>query len=87
MRKLAHVHLRGEVAADRLLERLARLEVAAGQRPAAGERLARALPEQHTEEAVPDLEDGRQGGVGRNGGGRVGAGRLGREFSLHSRKH
>jgi hypothetical protein len=54
--------------ADRLLERLVQLEVAAGKRPRAEEGLSRALPEQHLKPAVPDLEhdgEGDVGGVGR----------------------
>jgi len=82
MRELADVDLRGQVAADRALERLSRLEVAARQRPAPGERVAGALPEQHPEHSVADLEDDGERSVSRSG-----AGRLAREFSLHSRKH
>ena len=83
VRELADVHLRGEVAADRLLKRLVRLEVAAGQRPAACERLLRALPEQHLQPAGANLEDDGQRDVGRGGMARV---RLGLRFSPHSRK-
>ena len=57
VRELAHVDLRREVAADRLLERLVR---ARGSRPgsahAPGERLLRALPEQHLQPAAAHLE-------------------------------
>ena len=52
VRELAHVDLGGEVAADRLLERLVALERSAGKRPGTGERLARALPEQHLRAAA-----------------------------------
>ena len=71
----------GEVAADRLLERLARLEVAARERPGAEERLARPLPEQRLQPALAHLEHDRQRDVGR-----ARAGRLSPRFSLHRRK-
>ena len=60
MRELADIHLRGEVAADRALERLPGLEVAARERPTALERLARPLPHQRLERVVPNLEDDGQ---------------------------
>ena len=56
VRELLHVHLRGQMAANRVLERLARVEVAARKRPGAAERIARPLPEEHLELAVPHLE-------------------------------
>ena len=46
MGDLADVDLRGELAADRAVERLVGRERPAGQGPGAAERLARALPEQ-----------------------------------------
>ena len=75
MRDLAEVDLRREVAADRRLERLVRREDAAGERPGAGERLERALPEQCLQHAVPHLEHGSQGDLCRSG-------RLGRGLRL-----
>ena len=57
VRERADVDLRGEVPADRLLQRLVALEIAAGERPRGRERLARALPQQHLQPPVPDLED------------------------------
>src|ERR671937_2379738 len=56
VRGLANVDLRGQVLPDRLLERLAGCQVAAGQRPGAEERLLRPLPDQDLEHGVPDLE-------------------------------
>jgi hypothetical protein len=44
VRELAHVDLRRQVLADRVLERLAALEVAARERPGSGEGILRALP-------------------------------------------
>ena len=44
--QLAHVDLGGQLSADRVGQGLAGLEVSAGQRPRARERLARSLPEQ-----------------------------------------
>ena len=64
VRELAHVDLRREVAADRLLERLVRVEVAAGKRPAPANGLARPLPEQHLQLARAHLEDDRERHVG-----------------------
>jgi hypothetical protein len=61
--ELLHVDLGGEVAADRLLQRLIGVEAAAGERPGAGVGVAGALPEQRREAAVADLQDGGEGGV------------------------
>ena len=63
VRDLAHVHLRREVAEDGALELLVRDERAAGQRPRARVRRARAFPEQHAEGAVAYLEHGRERNV------------------------
>src|SRR5207302_4053277 len=70
--------------ADRLLERLAGLEVAARKRPVAALRLAAPLPEEDMQSTVPHLDDDRERHV-------LGAwprccGRLARRFSPHSRK-
>jgi hypothetical protein len=67
VRHLAQVDLLGEVAADRRLQRLAGVEAPARQRPRAGERLPRALPEQHPEPRVAHLQHDREHGVGRVG--------------------
>ena len=78
--ELADVDLLGEVAADRLLERLVLDEVAAGQRPRAAKRVARALPEEHLERAGPHLEHGGERHVGGRGRlRRSGFGRLVRQ--------
>jgi basic membrane protein A len=85
--QLAHVDLDGEVATDRLLERLTGLEEAAGKGPVPAERLAGPLPEQHLEPRRPHLEDGRERDVRRGsmaGAGR--RGRLGQRFQTISRK-
>ena len=58
--EVAHVDLGRQVAPDRGLQRLPRLEPPARERPRAEERLLGALPEEHLEDAVPDLEDGRR---------------------------
>ena len=58
---LAEVDLRREMPADRRLERLVGREHAARERPGAGERLERPLPEQRLQHAVPHLEHRRQG--------------------------
>lgn len=55
VRELAHVDLGGEVAADRLLERLGGVEVAAGQGPGTGVGFLRALPEHDLERVVAHL--------------------------------
>src|SRR6186997_3520683 len=57
---LLDVDLLREVLADRVLERLARLEVAAREGPVAGVGFFRALPEQHLKAPVANLEDSRQ---------------------------
>ena len=54
--ELPHVDLRRQVPADRVLERLAGVEVAARERPGAAERLPRPLPEEHLQLALADLE-------------------------------
>ena len=69
VRELAHVDLRREVFADRLLERLGAVEVAAGERPGAGVGLARPLPEERLELPVPYLQHDGEGDVGRMRGG------------------
>jgi len=56
--ELRDIDLRGEVPPDRVVERLVGRQQAAGKRPGTGERLARALPEQRLESALPDLQDG-----------------------------
>ena len=55
--ELGDVDLAGELAADRVVECEAPLEVAAGQRPGPGEGLAAALPKEHAERLVPHLQD------------------------------
>jgi hypothetical protein len=57
VRELTDVHLPGEVPADRLLERLAGVEVSAREGPVARERLLCALPEEHLQLAGAYLED------------------------------
>ena len=74
---LADVDLLRQVAADRCFERLARHEVAAGERPAPGERILRPLPEQHLEHACAGLKDHREADVSRGG---VRAGKLAHSF-------
>ena len=54
--ELAHVDLRRQMAADRLLERLALQQLTARQRPLARERLEGALPQQHLKPAVARLQ-------------------------------
>ena len=63
MGELADVDLGREMAPDRLLERLVGRELAARERPRAGERVERPLPEQHLEAAVAHLQDDRKHGV------------------------
>src|SRR5262245_820747 len=58
MGDLCQVDLCREMAPDRRLEGLVGGEHSAWQRPRAGERVARALPEQRLEDAVSYLEDG-----------------------------
>ena len=82
MRDLGEVDLRREVAADRCLERLVRREHAAGERPGAGERLERPLPQQRLQHAVPHLEHGGQGDLGWS----CRFGRLRPRFTTHSQK-
>ena len=69
MRDVADVDLRREVTQDRRLQGLVGGERSAGQRPGAPERLAPALPEQHLELPVADLEDDGEHAVRRSGGG------------------
>ena len=57
VRRLADVHLGGEVAANGLLEALALGKRAARQSPRAEERLACALPQERLQPAVPHLQD------------------------------
>ena len=70
---LAHVDLRREMPQDRALERLVTGKRSAGQRPRSGERLSRALPQEHGQRGIADLEHGRERDVrGRKGwGGRL----------------
>jgi hypothetical protein len=69
--ELADVHFGGEVVPDRLLERLARLEIAAGQGPAARERLPCPLPHERLQRAVANLEDDSKRDVERGGSARL----------------
>ena len=62
--ELAHVDLLGQVAADRVLERLAADQVAAREGERAGERRLCPLPEEHLQTAVPHLEDDGEYDVG-----------------------
>ena len=62
--EVAHIDLGREVAPGRGLQSLPRLEPPAGKRPRPEERLLRSLPEKHLENAVPNLEDGRERFVG-----------------------
>ena len=55
--QLAHVHLGRQMATDRLLERLTRLEIAAGKGPRSLPRLLRPLPEQDLKQARAHLQD------------------------------
>ena len=64
MRQLVDVDLGLEVPANRLLERLAGLEVAAGERPASLERISRPPPHQHLERVAANLKHDRQRRVG-----------------------
>src|SRR5262245_42359011 len=79
VRHLAHVDLRGQVPADRALERLTFLELAARQAPGAAVGIARTLPEECLERCVADLEDDRQGDL-------TWSGKLAPRFATHSRK-
>ena len=81
MRELAHVDFRRKMTANRLFERLAGTEIAAGEGPGAPERIARPLPEKNLQLTSSDLEDDGQ----RDMGG-VRAANLARGFSPHSRK-
>src|SRR5262249_1707150 len=69
--ELADVDLRGEMTPDRFLVRLVRSKLAAGQRPAAGAGLERALPEEHLQAVVAHLEDDGENGVGVHSGHRL----------------
>src|SRR5580765_7178300 len=69
VRELADVDLHGEVPPDRRLERLERLEVAAGEGPRTRFGLAGALPEKHLRLRTANSQDGSQGNVGRMVGG------------------
>ena len=71
VRDFADVDLGREVAADRGLERLVRLERAARERPGAGVGLARALPEQRLQPALAHLEHDRERDLRRRGCGRI----------------
>src|SRR5690349_23381707 len=74
MRHLADIDLRREMASDRCLERLARLEQATGEGPGVAERIATALPQQGLERAAAHLEDDSEARVTRSG-------KLGRQFT------
>jgi hypothetical protein len=67
VRELADVDLRSEVAADRVLQRLARLELAAREGPAPRVRLERPLPEEHRQPGVAHLQHDGEGGLRRPG--------------------
>jgi len=54
--ELADVDLRRQMPADRLLERLARLELTAWEGPGSGERLEGALPEENVQAIASHLE-------------------------------
>src|SRR5207247_5820744 len=81
VRELAHVDLDRKVAADRLLQCLAGLEVAAREGPGAEEWLACPLPQQHLQASVSHLQDDCKRGVSGPG-----PGRLSPTLSTHSRK-
>ena len=55
--ELPDVHLRRQVAADRLLERLSRLEIATWEGPGARERVHGALPHERLQHARANLKD------------------------------
>ena len=57
VRHVADVDLRREMAPDRPLERLARLEQSARESPGAAERVAAAFPEQGLQRPLAYLED------------------------------
>ena len=65
VRDLLDVDLGREVLANRVFERLAGFEVAARERPLAGERLLRALPEERLQPRRSNLEDHRKRHLGR----------------------
>src|SRR5471030_2866940 len=65
MGELLDVDLGGEMTPDRLLERLAGLELTARERPGSGEGLEGALPEQNVQAAVSYLEDNCDRGLRR----------------------
>src|SRR2546423_9311375 len=65
------------MTADRPLQRLARLEIAAGQGPTALERRACALPQQDLQHAVTHLQDDREAHMS---GSRVRGGTLAQSF-------
>src|SRR5713226_2414675 len=73
VRQLTHVDLLCEVAADRLLERVALREIATRKRPTPLERFPRSPPEEHLQRAVSHLQDDRERDVGGTGvpGGRL----------------
>ncbi len=77
--ELADVDLRGQVTADRPLERLARIEAAPGERPAPGEGRAGTPPEQHLQTTFAHLEHHSDRLL------QV-AGMVQGRFSIHSRK-
>src|SRR5947207_182671 len=61
VRELSDVHFDREVAPDRLLQRLARLQVAAREGPGAEEGLAGSLPEQRLQATLTHLQHDGQG--------------------------
>ena len=60
VRQLSDVDLRGQVAPDRVLERLAVIQVAAGQGPRSEEWLPCTLPEENLELALSHLQHDRE---------------------------
>src|SRR5262249_62348866 len=76
VRELADVDLLGKVPANRFLERLARLEVAARERPPARAGVVSALPQEHLEAPFAHLEHDREADLR---GGRVTAAKLAHE--------
>src|SRR6266852_202274 len=77
VRQLTHVDLLCEVAADRLLERVALREIATRKRPTPLERFPRALPEEHLQRALSHLQNDGERDMG---GSRVPAGKLAHSF-------
>jgi hypothetical protein len=65
VRELADIHLRGEMAPDRVLQRFVGAEPPARERPRAEEGLARPQPEQRLKLLFPHLEHDPERLVGR----------------------